>query len=189
MARSRNGQAVPESLRSDEAMEKLLAFQADARATSDMKRWFRATAILDYVAGRSVVDIAASLHIGESSVWDWIGWYRREGLSGLFTAKTPGSKPRLSEDQRRELSVLVVAGPLAAGFNSGMWTGAMVAELIKSRFGVSFHPQSVARLLHQMGFSVQRPRKRLARADPASQTTWIQVRFPEIKKKPLKAVE
>ena len=36
MARSRNGQAVPESLRSDEAMEKLLAFQADARATSDM---------------------------------------------------------------------------------------------------------------------------------------------------------
>lgn len=183
MGRSRNGQAVPELLRTEEAMERLVAFQADARATNDMKRWFRATAIIDYVAGRSVVDIAASLHIGESSVWDWIGWYRREGLSGLYTAKTPGSKSRLTEEQRRELSEWVVAGPLAAGFHSGMWTCAMVAELIQSRFGYGYHPQSVARLLHEIGFSVQRPRKRLARADPASQTSWIQDRLPDIKKK------
>ena len=182
MARSRNGQAVPEPLRSDEALAKLIAFQADARSTGDMKRWFRATAIIDYVEGKSVAEIAAGLHICESSVWDWIGWYRREGIAGLHTGKARGAKPRLTDEQRRELSGLVVAGPLEAGFSSGMWTGAMVAELIKSRFGVSYHPQSVAKLLHRMGFSVQRPRKRLARADPASQATWVQDRLPEIKK-------
>ena len=172
MTRGRNGQAVPGPLRSDEAMEQFLAFQADARSTGDMKWWFRATATIDYVEGKSVAEIAAGLHIGESSVWDWIGWYRREGLSGLHTARAPGSKSRLSEEQRQELLALVVAGPLAAGFHSGMWTCAMVAVLIKSRFGVEYHPQSAARLLHQIGFSVQRPRKRLARANPASQTSW-----------------
>jgi len=189
MARSRNGQAVPEHLRTAEAIKGLVEFQAKARAANDMKVWLRVKAILDYIGGKSVVKIAYDLGIGENSVWDWIGWYRREGLEGLRTAKPGRSTPRLSADQRKELYDLIAAGPPAAGFPSGIWTGVMVAELIKSRFGVTYHSHSVTRLLHQIGFSVQRPRKRLARADPAAQEAWEKERFPEIKKKRLKAME
>jgi transposase len=40
----------------------------------------------------------------------------------------------------------------------------------------------VPRLLHQLRFSVQRPRKRLARADLARQATWLRETLPAIKK-------
>jgi hypothetical protein len=37
------------------------------------------------------------------------------------------------------------------------------------------------RLLHQLRFSVQRPRKRLARADKAAQERWLTKRLPAIR--------
>jgi hypothetical protein len=42
----------------------------------------------------------------------------------------------------------------------------------------------LARLLHDLGFSVQRPRKRLARADAEKQAVWLGTTFPAIKKPP-----
>jgi len=47
----------------------------------------------------------------------------------------------------------------------------------------------VPRLLHELDFSVQRPRKRLARADAAAQATWIRKTFPAIKKKRSRAAD
>jgi transposase len=63
----------------------------------------------------------------------------------------------------------------------------MIGRLILDRYGVRYHNHHVPRLLNQLGFSVQRPRKRLARADADAQATWVRDRLPEIKKKPLPA--
>jgi transposase len=59
----------------------------------------------------------------------------------------------------------------------------MVGDLIERRFGVRYHKHNVPRLLHELGFSLQRPRKRLARADLAAQATWVRETLPAIKKK------
>jgi transposase len=59
----------------------------------------------------------------------------------------------------------------------------MIGDVIEQRFGVRYHNHHVPRLLHQLGFSVQRPRKRLARADAEAQEYWLRVRLPTIKKK------
>jgi len=59
----------------------------------------------------------------------------------------------------------------------------MIGDLIEARHGVRYHNHHVPRLLHQLGFSVQRPRKRLARADLARQATWLRQTLPRIKKK------
>jgi transposase len=63
----------------------------------------------------------------------------------------------------------------------------MIGDVIEQRFGVRYHNHHVPRLLHQLGFSVQRPRKRLAKADVEAQAYWLRERFPAIKKKPLRA--
>jgi transposase len=111
------------------------------------------------------------------------------GLDGLRTWKQPGASPRLTDEQRRELAEIVEAGPMAAGFTSGVWTGPMIGDVIATRFGVRYHNQHVPRLLHQLGFSVQRPRKRLARADAEAQAAWLRDRLPEVKKRPPPSVE
>jgi hypothetical protein len=55
-----------------------------------------------------------------------------------------------------------------------------------SRVGVALYADvlhHVPRLLHQLSFSVQRPRKRLARADKAAQELWLTTRLPAIRRK------
>lgn len=54
--------------------------------------------------------------------------------------------------------------------------------LIEQRFGVRYHNHHIPRLLNQLGFSVQRPRKRLARADAEAQAVWLRDKFPATKK-------
>ena len=59
----------------------------------------------------------------------------------------------------------------------------MIGDLIAHRFGVRYHNHHVPRLLHDLGFSVQRPRRRLARADAEAQAVWLREKLPRIKKK------
>src|SRR5215475_9904835 len=54
---------------------------------------------------------------------------------------------------------------------------------IEERFGIRYHNHHVPRLLHQLGFSVQRPRTRLARADHEAQALWLNKTLPALKKK------
>jgi hypothetical protein len=58
----------------------------------------------------------------------------------------------------------------------------MVGRVIQQEFSISHHPAHISRILHDLRFSVQRPRKILAQADKALQTHWVRHRFPAIKK-------
>lgn len=189
MGRSRTGQAIPASQCSPEALRELSAFGNERLAAGDLLAWRRARAIQSYAAGERVVDIARHLDVGRATVNDWLRWYAREGAEGLRTAKRGKSVSRLGPSQREELGRVLDEGPLAAGLETAMWTGKGVAAVIERRFGVRYHPQSVPRLLHEMGFSVQRPRKRLARADAEAQASWMRDRLPALKKKPMNAAE
>jgi transposase len=130
-----------------------------------------------------VIALAAQLDVTRGSVNRYLQWYEAMGVDGLLTGTAPGRAPLLSDEQREELIGLVEAGPQAAGYASGVWTGPMIGDVIERRFGVRYHNQHVPRLLHQLGFSVQRPRKRLARADADAQAQWLREKFPAIKKK------
>jgi transposase len=114
----------------------------------------------------------------------WIRWYVTAGPEGLLTQDSPGSPPKLEAERLHELAVIIEAGPAAAGYTGGVWTGPMVGDLIEKRFGVTYHHEYIPRLLARMRFSIQRPRKRLARADAAAQREWVEERLPQIKKKP-----
>lgn len=184
MARSKNGEAISARRRTPAARKKLRRFIRQRAKHGDLDEWRRGRAVLRYIEGRRVIEIAAELDVTRGSVNRWLQWYEAMGIGGLRTATPPGPARKLTEAQRGELTALVEAGPLAAGYPSGVWTGPMIGDLIERRFGVRYHKHNVPRLLHELGFSVQRPRKRLARADVAAQATWFRKTFPSIKKKP-----
>src|SRR6266511_2938855 len=127
--------------------------------------WRRAKSVLGYLDGQKVIALSEALEVTRGSINRWLQWYQAMGAEGLRDAERPGRTPRLSEAQKAELATIIEAGPQAAGFTSGMWTGPMIGDLIRRRFGLRYHNHHIPRLLGWMGFSVQRPRKRLARAD------------------------
>lgn len=161
----------------------------EAKKAGDLDTWRRAKAVSGYLAKKSVISLAEELDVTRGSINRWLQWYNARGADGLRTKKAAGTAPRLNFERREELAKLIDLGPVACGFSSGMWTGAIVADLIRKRFGVTFHSRSTPRLLGQMGFSLQRPRKRLARADKEKQAEWERVRFPALKKKHLRVAE
>ncbi len=189
MGRSKTGQAVSAERKTPEELAKLDALLDEAEATGDLAMWKRARAVRAYIDGSRVVDIADQVRSARGSVNFWLGWYESEGAEGLRTKKAPGAAPRLTAEQLDELSAIVEAGPMDAGFTSGVWTGPMIGRLIQDKWGVSYHNHHIPRLLNKLGFSVQRPRKRLARANVEAQATWLRERLPEIKKKPVHAEE
>lgn len=188
VGRSKTGEAISAERKTPEAIAELSSFLRSSESDGDVAAWKRAKGVLGYIKGKRVIELCEQLEVVRGSVNQWLRWYETRGVEGLRTRKAPGGVPRLSEAQRAELSTIVEAGPQQAGFTSGMWTGPMIGDLIRARFGVSYHNHHIPRLLHQLGFSVQRPRKRLARADAASQATWFNERLPAIKKKQQLAV-
>lgn len=183
MAKSKQGEAISARRRTPTARKKLRRFIRARAKAGNLAEWRRGRAVIGYIEGRRVVDLAAEGDVTRGSVNRWLQWYEAMGIEGLLTGTAPGPARKLSEAQRGELTALVEAGSLAAGYPSGVWTGPMIGDLIENRFGVRYHKHNVPRLLHELGFSVQRPRKRLARADVAAQATWFRKTFPAIKKK------
>jgi len=186
VGRSKTGEAVSARRRTAGARKRLRRHIRAAEKRSDLDCWRLGRAVLGYIEGR-VIDLAAELGVTRGSVNRWLQWYEALGVDGLLTGVPPGAPPRLTEPQRTELGALVEAGPQSAGYQSGVWTGPMIGDLIEQRFGVRYHNHHVPRLLHQLGFSVQRPRKRLARADLLAQEYWLRQRLPAIKRRPLPA--
>jgi len=95
-----------------------------------------------------------------------------------------GRPSELAQEQRQQLGDILDSGPVAYGLDNGVWTSPMIARVIEEQFGVIYHPGHVRKLLHTLGFSVQRPRRVLARADAAAQDRWHRRTYPQIKKKP-----
>lgn len=189
MAHAKKGQAISARRRSPSARKALRRFIRQRAKEKRLDEWRRGRAILGYIEGRRVVDLAVELDVTRGSVNRWLQWYEALGVEGLITSTAPGPAPKLTDEQREELVAVVEAGPLAAGYQSGVWTGPMIGDLIERRFGVRYHKHNVPRLLHELRFSVQRPRKRLARADAMKQATWWNETFPAIKKKPAPAAD
>lgn len=182
MARAKNGRMIQRCRRRSKELRRLRALLAKSKSENDLKTWQRAKAVLDYLEGKSVMSLSKELGVARSTIHRWFQRFNAKGTRGLRPDKHPGPTPRLSKAQLAELTAIIEAGPQEAGFDTGIWTGPMVGDLIRRRFDVSYHNHHIPRLLHRLGFSVQRPRKRLARADKERQEQWLNERFPGIKK-------
>lgn len=133
-----------------------------------------------YTSGR----IAELLNAPRSKVTDWLVNYESYGLDGVLEGQRSGRPPRLEGRQRTALADIIDSGPVAYGLDTGVWTSPMIARVITEEFGVTYHPGHVRKLLTQLGFSVQRPKRVLARADRTAQDRWHRYTYPSLKKKP-----
>jgi transposase len=53
-----------------------------------------------------VIEISAELDVTRGAVNRWLQWYEAMGTCGLRTGKAPGPAPKLTDEQRRELSAV-----------------------------------------------------------------------------------
>lgn len=125
--------------------------------------------------------MAETLGVSESTVRTWKQRLRERG--SLQATRAAGPPQRLSAEQRTRLGELLRAGPLAAGYPDSRWTTSRVREVIGLRFEVWYHADHVRKVLHQLGFSPQKPEQRALERDEQAIQTWVETVRPELEKK------
>jgi transposase len=142
----------------------------------------RLRAVVLNAEGRTSSQLADILKAPRSKVSEWLANYEAYGVEGLLEGYRPGRPGQLTAEQREQLADILDSGPVAYGLDTGIWTSPMIAWVMEQEFAVHYHPGHVRRLLHAMDFSVQRPRRVLARADATEQDRWHRHTYPNLKK-------
>jgi transposase len=114
----------------------------------------------------------------------WIQSYQHKGKQGLAARPIPGRPACLSAKQTQKLERLLLQGPLAAGYQTDLWTLVRITKLIEQHFGVAYHPGHVWKVLRQMDWSCQKPERRALQRDEVAIAHWKRYVWPQIKKKP-----
>ncbi|TFF88209.1 MAG: hypothetical protein EU548_09150, partial [Promethearchaeota archaeon] len=95
--------------------------------------------------------------------------FNDKGIEGIILNSPPGRPSRLSEKQKEELKRDVAAHPRELGYTFSNWEGKYVSEHIKKKFNVSLKVRRCQYLLHELGFSLQRPKYTFPKADSEQQ--------------------
>lgn len=103
-----------------------------------------------FARGMQPAEVARQCRVSCQSATRWLASWKKGGATALKKAPRAGRPPRLSADDFARLKSLLAKSPRNG---AALWTGARVASLIESRFGVQYHPDHVCRLLGQMGLN------------------------------------
>jgi len=163
---------------------KLLGLKKQAETEGADRVARRIHAVLLNHDGYTSGQIVKLLRSPRSRISEWLSNYEQYGYEGLLEGYRPGRPGALTAGQKEILADIIDSGPVAYGFLSGVWTSLMITRVIRDEFAIRYHPGHVRRLLHQLGFSVQRPRRKLARADAHKQDRWHRYTYPNLKKTP-----
>jgi transposase len=164
-------------------VNKLMRDKRDAERSGEYRVAARLHAVLLNNDGKASGEIAAILQSPRSCVSAWLKNYEEHGYEGLLEGHRSGRVPRLSPSETTALGDIIESGPVAYGFLSGVWTSPMITRVIREEFDQKYHPGHVRKLLVHIGFSVQRPKRLLAKADVELQNRWRRYTYPNIKKK------
>lgn len=163
---------------------RLERWKKEAEADGAYRVAKRLRAILLNNDGCSSGEIAALLDAPRSKVSQWLSDYEAFGYEALLEGHRSGRPALLDDKQKQALGGIIDAGPLNYGFASGVWNAPMIGRVINEQFEIEYTARHVRRLLQEMGFSVQRPKRILARANRAAQQRWRRYTYPRLKKKP-----
>jgi len=151
-----------------------------AKKSGESDTFVRIRGVVLVSQGYNYREVAEILDVTNGSVSNWVARYLNGGPRALATEARSGRPRRLSEDELCEFEEIIDAGAMAYGFPNELWDAKRAAHVIQECFAVSYHPNHVAKILHQRGFSVQCPAVTLALANREAHKRWENEDIPRI---------
>lgn len=132
--------------------------------------------------GWSVSRTARRVGAARFSVWRWKRACARRGDAALAPKPASGRPARISPAKGRRLLRILIKGALAYGFPNDLWTLKRIARVVREKFGVTYHPSHIWKLLSRAGWSCQMPERRAIQRDEKAIAHWKRYQWPAIKK-------
>lgn len=142
------GSAV--KMRTDYSAVELRRLAKETKDVNQSRRLLSLAAVLD---GMNRTDAARVGGMDRQTLRDWVHRFNEAGPQGLKDAWYGGPEPRLSPEQKAELTAIVEAGPDVEIDSVVRWRRIDLKSVIEKRFGVAYHERYVGKLLQELGFS------------------------------------
>jgi transposase len=139
------------------------------------------------LAGRGAEDVAKIF--GRSRAWAFEVQrkVRAGGLEALAAKPRPEGPKKLDDRARQEVFRMIRDHtPQDFGFDSALWTRAIVADLVYEQVGIDVSLPTVGKILRDLGLSPQRPIHRAIEQNPEAVTRWREEEFPKIRSEALR---
>jgi len=157
-----------------------------AKYLKDIKFLFRLQSILLWSEGESLEKISKLFLTSDRTIYNWRNLFLLKRVDGLRYKKPPGRQNKLNKSDKKSLREMILDGPERNGYKTGVWTCAMIQELIFKKFGIEYSIGYVSQLLNSMGLSHKKPDRLSHKADKEAQSEWENERFPELSQKAIK---
>ena len=135
--------------------------------------------------GEDPSTVIVSYGFCRTTIYKWLraASGRGKGLRALASRKATGRPRTLTPAQERQVFRWINGkDPRQYGFDFGLWTRKIAAELIEREFGVTLGVTAIGMLLAKLGLTPQKPLQRAYQRDPEAIARWQQETYPRLAK-------
>lgn len=128
--------------------------------------------------------VAADFGFCRNYLYPWLRKFREGGWEALCESIAAGPEPKLTQKQCQQVRRWIVGrDPRQYGFEFGLWTRRIVAELIVHKFGIEMGLTAVGRLLARLDITPQKPLRRAYERDPQQVRQWLRETYPQLRRR------
>ena len=152
--------------------------------TRDATVFRNATTILMSGLGRTKASIAQDLGCSVGTIDLIRKAYRHRGLAGLVPGQPTGRRSRATAEYRAVLRTLLQTPPQQLGCGFSVWSLSRANAHLKKQTGISCSDDQLGRIVHQEGFSFQRPKHTMKGKRNEAAYEQAAAQLKRLKKKP-----
>jgi transposase len=136
----------------------------------------RLSAIRYLSAGKSRAEVAELVRCTDLTLAKWMKKYLETGLTGLVEPIKHQVKSRLNPEQQQEIKRMVLnERPSKYGIEREIWTGKIIAAVIKQRWELELKTSRIYEILEQLNLSHQKAHRDYANASLPKQKEFVAV--------------
>jgi len=135
--------------------------------------------------GARAAEVIEAYGFNRTTIYKWLKAALRPGMGtkALRSTKATGRPRTLTPAQETQVFRWINGrDPRQYGLDFGLWTRAVVAELIEKKFGIRLGVTAVGALLAKLGLTPQKPLQRAYQRDPEAIEKWQRETYPAIAK-------
>jgi transposase len=135
------------------------------------------------VLGQSPEVIAKAYNFNRACIYRWLRQYDEGGFAALESDMAQGATPLVTSEMDEWLKQAVLhQTPVDFGYDTHLWTCALVADLLKQQFGVTVSESAVRLHLKHLGLTWQKPEYQDADRDEREIEYFLNEKFPKIQR-------
>lgn len=134
--------------------------------------------------GERPSEVIQSYGLCRTAIYRWLRAAKRGGEAALAARKGTGRPDKLTAAKKQKVRTWICGkDPRQYGFDFGLWTRKIVAELIERKMKIQLSLTSVGRLLAELNITPQKPLRRAYERDPAAIEKWKRETYPALERR------